>query len=97
MMTQSGVDPKLIVNHVRTNGVERAPEAHELVEMKQQGVDTSVILAMQDAVRRFPETVVVRERRPAPVIVEEHVYGSPFYYHHYHGCGPHVGMGVCFH
>ncbi|OHB82457.1 MAG: hypothetical protein A2V98_20010 [Planctomycetes bacterium RBG_16_64_12] len=105
MMTQAGVDDELIITHIRANGVTRVPGPHELVSLKQQGVSTAVIRAMQEpppAPRQ--QTVVIEKPAPPPVIVEEYHYGHPYYAYpppypyHYHGCGsPRIGWGFSYH
>lgn len=107
MMTQAGVDDQLIINHIRAHGVARVPGPHELVTLNQQGVSTAVIAVMQEPpARPQPETVVIEKRVPAPVIVEEYHYGTPYYRYpppyrrprtHIHGRGPRVGWGMSFH
>lgn len=104
MMTQSGVDDELIINHVRANGMTRVPGPHELVNLKNSGVSTAVIRVMQEPPPRpRTETVVIERPAPAPVIVEEYHYGPPVYYrppyHHYRyrDPGPRVGWGLSFH
>jgi hypothetical protein len=104
MMSEGGVDDELIINHIRANGMTRVPGPHELVTLKNSGVSTAVIRAMQEPPPRpQPETVVIERPTPAPVIVEEYHYGPPVYrrppYRHYryHDCGPPVGWGFSFH
>ncbi len=107
MMSEAGVDDELIINHIRANGMARVPGPHELVNLKNSGVSTAVIRAMQEPPRRRSETVVIEKPAPAPVIVEEYHCGPPWYrrppYHHYHyryrhrHRGPRVGWGFSFH
>ena len=87
IMSQSGVDDGLIVNHIRANGMVSPPGTHDLITLNSQGVSTQVITAMQEpppAPRR--ETVIVERPAPRPVIVEEYHYGPvyrrPYYDHH---------------
>ncbi len=90
MMSQSGVDDELIVNHIRSNGMVNPPGTHDLITLNSQGVSTKVIKAMQEpppAPRR--ETVIVERPAPRPVIVEEYHYGPgwyppPRYVHRHH-------------
>jgi hypothetical protein len=104
MMSEAGVDDELIINHIRANGMARVPGAHELINLKNNGVSTAVIRAMQEpppAPRT--QTVVIEKPAPPPVIVEEYHYGPPWYarppYHHYRyrHAGPRVGWGFSFH
>ncbi len=83
MMSKAGVDDELIINHIRANGVTRQPGPHELVTLKQDGVSTAVIRAIQEAGSSPPkQTVVVREPTPPPVIIEEYHYGPPPWWHY---------------
>ena len=103
MMSEAGVDDELIINHIRANGITRVPGPHELVNLKNSGVSTAVIRAMQEPPRPRTETVVIERPTPAPVIVEEYHYGPPVFhrppYYHYRRRhpGPRVGWGVSFH
>ena len=103
MMSQAGVDDELIINHIRANGVTRVPGPHELINLKEQGVSTAVIRAMQEPPRPRQETVVIERPAPQPVIVEEYHYGPPWwnrpphYYYRYRHREPRVGWGVSFH
>ncbi|MHB8902569.1 MAG: glycine zipper domain-containing protein [Thermoguttaceae bacterium] len=96
MMSQSGVQEELIVNHIRANGMVQPPNTQDLIYLSKQGVGSRAVAAMQEPPRvRQPETVVVRESRP--VIVHE-VYGPPVYhypppyYGHRHCYGPRPGV-----
>ncbi len=85
MMSQSGVQEDLIINHIRASGMVQPPNTQDLIYLSQQGVSSRVVAAMQEPPRSTPpKTVVVRET--APVVVHE-VYGPPVYgypgpYHH---------------
>ena len=102
MMSGAGVDDELIINHIRANGMTRVPGPHELVNLKNNGVSTPVIRAMQEPPPR-PRTETVVIERPAPVIVEQYHYGPPVYhrppYYHYRRRRPEpqVGWGFSFH
>ena len=103
MMSQSGVQEDLIVNHVRAHGMIQPPNTQDLIYLSQQGVSSRVVAAMQEPPRaRQPETVVIRE--PSPVVVHE-VYGPPIYHYpppyyrrYYHRPPPRPGVswGVSF-
>ena len=105
MMSEAGVDDELIINHIRANGIARVPGTHELINLKNSGVSTAVIRAMQEPPPQpRPETVVIERPAPPPVIVEEYHYGPPWYhrpppsYHYrYRHRGPKVGWGISFH
>jgi hypothetical protein len=105
MMSQGGVDDELIITHIRHNGMARVPGPQELVDLKNSGVSTAVIRAMQEPPPQpRPETVVIERPAPPPVVVEEYHYGPPYYprppYYYrspYRHGGPHVGWGLSFH
>ena len=79
-MTQAGVDDELIVTHIRANGFFRPLQANDLIMLQQQGVSTRVIKAMQEPPPAPAAPVVIQQRVPAPVIVEEYHYGPPAYW-----------------
>jgi hypothetical protein len=105
MMSQAGVDDELIITHIRANGVARVPGPHELINLKQQGVSTAVIRAMQEPPPPpRKETVVIERPAPRPVIVEEYHYGPPCYHPPYYRyrwqrahSNPRVSWGMSFH
>jgi hypothetical protein len=90
-MSQAGVAPELIVNHIRANGVAGPLQSGDVIALSQQGVHPNVIAAMQNPPVRHvaapavvhPGPVVVEHIAPTPVIVEEHYY-APRYHHHIH-------------
>ncbi len=86
-MTQAGVDDELIANHVRAHGVAAPLQAADLIYLQQQGVSTKVTKAMQEPPRPRQRPVVIHERTPPPVIVQEYHYGPPVWGH---GCDPPV-------
>lgn len=70
-MTRSGVDPELIVNHVRANGTAQQLSANDLIVLQQEGIDKRVIGALQTTPRPQPPAGIA-----APV-----AYGpQPVYY-----------------
>jgi hypothetical protein len=71
-MNQAGVDPQLIVNHIRNNGVAAPPNVDEILRLSSAGVPTRVIEAMQS-----PPPQVRVASAPPPIIVEERHYFSP--------------------
>jgi hypothetical protein len=97
-MTRAGVAPELIVNHIQANGVASPLQSGDVIFLTQQGVSPDVIRAMQAPPFRTaaapvavgPPTVVapgpvyVEHVAPGPVIVEEHFYCPPRYFHHHH-------------
>ena len=93
-MSNSGVDPRLIQNYVRTSGMARPLSAADVIHLHNQGVANDVIQIMQT-----PPPVAVATA-PLPVVVEEHYYGPPpgygphfGYYHGHHRRGPHTSFG----
>jgi len=106
-MSQSGVDPRLIQNYIRSSGMAAPLSATDVIQLHQQGVATEVIEAMQQQSQAGPPAAVIQQGRPVvagpPVIVEEHVYGPPWYgppWHgprrYYHRPGPRVHWGISF-
>ncbi|QEG34575.1 glycine zipper domain-containing protein [Bythopirellula goksoeyrii] len=98
-MTNSGVDPSLIQNYVRTSGMSRPVTAADVIYLHNQGVATNVIQIMQT-----PPAPVALAQGP-PVVVEEHYYGGPAWgpppcwgpgYGYYRGprCGARTSFGV---
>lgn len=106
-MSQAGVDEQVIVNHVNLHGVAATPQTSDLIYLKQQGVGSRVIQAMQQprtaAQVGYPESGV---SPPPNVVVEEHYYGTPWHpgpffrsryrRHHRHRHGPGFHWGVSF-
>jgi Glycine zipper len=94
MMSQSGVSPHVIIGQIQANGVQRRPGVHDVIGLHQQGVNETVIDAMQRARLSTESYPVVQQR---PVIVEHYyepapviVYPAPpprvhyHYGHHWH-------------
>lgn len=48
-MTRSGLSDGLIINQVRSNGVQRQLQTHDIIALHQQGVSENVIVAMQQS------------------------------------------------
>ncbi len=90
-MTQSGLSDEIIARAVGERGVGRALSAQDLIYLKQSGVSTYVIDAVQRSafkpaaaapVATVAPTVVepVRVYQPAPVVVQPyHYYHAPYY------------------
>jgi hypothetical protein len=102
LMSEAGVDDELIINHIRANGITRVPGTHELISLKNNGVSTAVIRAMQEPPPQpRPETVVIERPAPPPVVVEEYHYGPSWYHgpphYRYRHRPPKVGWGISFH
>jgi len=100
IMTNSGVDDQLIVNHIQSHGVAAPLQTGDLISLQQQGVSTRVISAMQKPPPPKAQPVVYQQRAPAPVIIEEHHYGwpsyRPHYYHRRHRPRPGANWGFSF-
>lgn len=78
-MTQAGLSPVVIKNHIRAKGVGQPIEVGELIAMRNAGVSDDVIQAMQNGQAPQLDARPVRTIPAAtPVIVEEHHYG-PYY------------------
>jgi hypothetical protein len=96
-MTRNGVGPDVIINQIRQYGVQRSLTVQDVIALHRQGVDESVISAMQQAGEE-PDLVPVPARPVVrrPVIVEEYHYVEPVPYwhhrhyvpHHFHDCPP---------
>ncbi len=80
-MTRAGVQPELIMNHIRSHGMASPLQAPDLIMLQQQGVDGRVIATMQATpVPNMPQAVVVQDGSPPPVVVEGY-YGRPYWGH----------------
>ncbi len=103
-MTQSGVDPQVIITQIRQNGVTYRLQVNDVIALHQQGVHEAVINAMQNA----PLATAMVAPAPTysrPVVVQEHYHYAPppvYYrtYHHHHGhyhrhrSGSHWGISI---
>lgn len=65
-MTAAGVEQELIVRQIRDNGMNRALTTNDLISLKQRGVSTEVMRAMQAASPPVAATVAPR----SPVVVD---------------------------
>jgi len=102
-MAQAGVDDEIIVNHIKSHGVNRSLQTEDLILLKSNGVSPRVITTMQTPPTR---PVVVQQAAPRPVIVEEHYYHDPWHSprprvrfrhrHHRRHRDPRVSWGVTF-
>lgn len=79
-MTRSGLSEGLIINQIRTNGVQQELQTHDIIALHQQGVCENVIVAMQQAAQSGP-AVVAPVPAPAPreVIVRREYHVVPRY------------------
>ena len=91
-MTQAGLSENVIASHINTYGVLRPPTANDLIQLRQSGVNDSVLQALQSAgaprIAAQPAPVIVREHWPSVI----HVPVRPRPY-----CGPRFGWGVSVH
>ena len=76
-MTRSGLGDSVIINHIRTNGVQRQLDTHDIIALHQQGVSEPVITAMQDA--GVGEVHVVKHAPPRQVVVRREYRVVPRY------------------
>lgn len=85
-MTRAGLSDQVIITHIRRHGVAQVPQAPDLIYLKNNGVQDSVINALQN-----PPVQMAVAPAPRPVIVEEYHYAPPYcgpdpfwHHHHYH-------------
>lgn len=76
-MSQAGVDPQVIANHIRTNGAAAPLTSADLIYLEQQKVDPSVVQALQSGVRPVAYAAPVA----APVVVDPYYYPPPPVYY----------------
>ncbi|MFO7904601.1 MAG: glycine zipper domain-containing protein [Planctomycetota bacterium] len=85
-MADSGVEDDVIINQIRTNGVQNNLTPGEIIDLHEKGVSKAVIDAMQQEARR--STASGRPSASPPVIVEESYVVPPYYgpppWHRYH-------------
>lgn len=101
-MTQSGLSNDVIARQIQTQGIVRRPTTDDLINLKNQGVHDSVILAIQNASvagAQLPPTYIHQpvEIVRQPVYVES--YGFPprrAYIPKRRHCGPRAGVSVRF-
>lgn len=85
-MTRANVDPTVIANHIRNNGMNGPLQSNDLIALSQQNVHPTVIQAMQ-APPPARQVQYAQATAPAPVYVQEAVpvyYPAPVYYEHCH-------------
>lgn len=104
-MVQNGVSEEVVATHIRTNGVQQRIQPGDLITLRNQGVSDYLINTMQSATVGGAAAVTPVQpvyAQPGGVIVEEHVYGPPVFYHaprrhwHHHHHHPRVGWSVGF-
>lgn len=95
-MTQSGLANDVIARQIMNQGIIRRPTIEELIQLKNQGVDDSVIQAIQNA-PLAGQSVPVRYVAPSqPVFIETCPPYHRFPHHYYHRrCHP-SGVGFSF-
>ncbi|MDX1964772.1 MAG: glycine zipper domain-containing protein [Pirellulales bacterium] len=78
-MTRAGVDPGVIENHIRANGVAGPLQSNDLILLSQQGVNPRVIAAMQSPPQPARAVAPASYAAPAPPpgFVVEHYYAPP--------------------
>jgi hypothetical protein len=86
-MSRSGIDPQLITNHIRANGMAKRIDANDLIALQQEGVNRDVIAAMQTT--PMPQAAAPVPMAPAGYYADYYdpyygprrvVYGPPVYY-----------------
>ena len=98
-MTRAGVDPDLVVTHIRARGMARPIGANELIALQQSGVPKEIIQAMQMSPGPSVQAVTpvaYPAYGPPPVVVQEYVYGPPMWCPPRRCYGPHYSWGVSF-
>jgi len=103
-LTGSGVGSQVIINQIRMHGVQQRVGVNEIIALHQQGVDNTVIDAMQRAPiagtmsRRPVPRVYQRPAGVQPVLVPAPIHAYPPYYghHHYYRRPAHHGSGIYF-
>jgi hypothetical protein len=78
-MSQAGVDENVIVNHIRYNGVQRAPQTGDLIALQRANVSPRVIEALQTP----PAQPVAGVAPPPPLVYAPPPppWGYPAYYY----------------
>ena len=104
-MTRAGLGDEVIIQHFRTNGVGRAPNASELIMLKNEGVTDPVIRTIQETAAARPVVatpvqpthVYVQERYcPAPCPPYRPFWASHAHWHHRYHHRPRVRWGFSF-
>ena len=88
-MSRNGLSDQVIVNHIRQRGIQHELTVHDIVSLHQQGVNETVISAMQQTVgpaAAVAAVPVIPTVRPAPTVVVR-----PYY----HVTRPYVARGPC--
>ncbi|MGC3966338.1 MAG: glycine zipper domain-containing protein [Pirellulales bacterium] len=102
-MSRSGIDPELIMNHVRANGMAKKLDANDLIMLQQEGVAKPVITTMQTV--GPPQQAEAAQPAPAgyyaapqPVMVQEYYYPPPppRFYRPWYGPPPAMGFGFSY-
>ena len=90
-MSRAGVNDQLIVNHLNANGLARPLQANDIIYLQQNGINPSVIDAMQRTrvavVQPAGAVVVPGGPPPAAVVVAGpgYYYGPRYYGYYHHG------------
>lgn len=91
-MSQAQVEPEVIAEHIRLNGMVAPPTAADLIYLKEQGVSPAVVRAMQTP----PARPAAYNAPPGPAVIERHYYGDPYPPYYYYGasyCHPRPAVG----
>lgn len=64
-MTRAGIDPELMIQQIRDQGVDRTLTVPDLIYLKQQGVEIDVVKAMQQVASGRPVYVPTASQKPA--------------------------------
>ena len=103
-MTHNGVGDSVIINYIRTNGVQQRLQVADVIALHQQGVSEPVISAMQSAmtapvvaapVYRHVAQPVFLEHAPAPRLHFgwHRGFRRPRHFRHRHGPSLHFSFG----
>lgn len=89
-MTQSGLSNDVIARQIMNQGIVRRPSIDELIQLKNQGVDDSVIQAIQNAPLAGQSQPVRYAAPPQPVFIETYpaYHRFPPHYYHRRRCHP---------
>lgn len=91
-MSQAQVEPEVIAEHIRLNGMVAPPTAADLIYLKEQGVSPVVVRAMQQP----PVQPAAYNAPGGPAVIERHYYGDPCPPYVYYGgayCHPRPAVG----
>ncbi|MFI4874034.1 MAG: glycine zipper domain-containing protein [Blastopirellula sp. JB062] len=97
-MSQAGLGDQVIISHINSHGVARAPTPQDLINLKNSGVSDPVLAALQNPPQVVQPVKYVESR---PVIIEERYYDPwcyrPYYRRHPRHRHPHVSWSIGVH